>query len=927
MRRLIQPLTFLGSLVSALSLFAGATCTWTGEGDGRWWNDSKNWQDEAVPGEGDSVVLSNTGNSPVISNNLGELALGKLTVTGANAFTFDGDQVSVGTGAYGDLVVATATALVTVNVHIHNVQPGSVFLALNQYVDLAGGFTSVDVPSGIGIKTADAWATAKISGLVDVGTSSIRCYPKSNGTLELSGGVICDRLRSSEGGVGNDAGMVLLSGTNNQFGQSDVGFSGIKCGKVNVMPEAATIRFGGGWSQANFSVFDMNGKGQTVDRIFSEGSYAEAGQILKSSSAARLVMNATADALVRCEVQGKVSLVWNPADDHEVVFSNRTHTTSGDIVVSNGTFTVGGTASFANVANVCVADNARLRLNSATAASLAGVRTLAMGANAKVVCADGTPLAFADNELSIDMTSTSELHVQAGVTLHLKALTIDGLPAEGGDHTGGGAIPQITGGGTVVVPYVEVPTKELSWTAGGGADESVATADNWQEGFVPSDLKARSLQAHFGLAGTQAVFAASAAFKGLRFGLPASADDKSFALSGEQGAVLALHGLGIAVDAPTDDATYRYAVNLPLVIREDATWTVPSAQTALEIRGSLSGEGNVVKTGKGGLDLHGVTPAFTGGLEVRGGLDSCTVQLPSGTTNVLVGPFRFATAEGAQDFGYFNVASDALLVTSNSVYGKNVYKQGGGTWVCRGPFGIYYFGISGGRVVLETSSLNRGDGAQPSFRLLGADAVLQCTIDNQLNENWNSVVLDRGTFDLNGHDQKVGGLNLTGNTVDGAFHSEEPATLSVHGYGLGTFTLKKADFTGALSFNGPLLASAVFTVDRAVSSTGSLSVPAGTFAFTENGSWTNAPSVSVGGTLKVSKSKTFGSKVNLFVSEAGVIDLAAGVRQRCASLTIDGEECEAGTWGGPNAPSQHHSERLSGSGVISVGGGLVLIFR
>ena len=84
--------------LSAFALFAGNTCTWTGQaGDGNWATPG-NWEDNVKPvsGNGDRVILSNTGNSAVISNGLGTISIDGLTIAaGSQAFKLVGDAIQL----------------------------------------------------------------------------------------------------------------------------------------------------------------------------------------------------------------------------------------------------------------------------------------------------------------------------------------------------------------------------------------------------------------------------------------------------------------------------------------------------------------------------------------------------------------------------------------------------------------------------------------------------------------------------------------------------------------------------------------------------------------------------------------------------------------------------------------------------------------
>ena len=104
------------------------------------------------------------------------------------------------------------------------------------------------------------------------------------------------------------------------------------------------------------------------------------------------------------------------------------------------------------------------------------------------------------------------------------------------------------------------------------------------------------------------------------------------------------------------------------------------------------------------------------------------------------------------------------------------------------------------------------------------------------------------------------------------------------------------------------------------------------YAFTPlTGSWKNASeAVVTGGTLTLEHGQVFGKATDVKVSGDGVINLAAGVVQKCHTLTIGETVCDSGTWGGPESDAEHKDAHFAGTGVLRVVGdglGLILFFR
>ena len=104
------------------------------------------------------------------------------------------------------------------------------------------------------------------------------------------------------------------------------------------------------------------------------------------------------------------------------------------------------------------------------------------------------------------------------------------------------------------------------------------------------------------------------------------------------------------------------------------------------------------------------------------------------------------------------------------------------------------------------------------------------------------------------------------------------------------------------------------------------------YAFTPlTGSWRNASeAVVTGGTLTLEHGQVFGKVTDVKVSGDGVVNLAAGVVQKCHTLTIGETTYDSGTWGGPESDAEHKDAHFAGTGVLRVVGeglGLILFFR
>jgi len=204
-----------------------------------------------------------------------------------------------------------------------------------------------------------------------------------------------------------------------------------------------------------------------------------------------------------------------------------------------------------------------------------------------------------------------------------------------------------------------------------------------------------------------------------------------------------------------------------------------------------------------------------------------------------------------------------------------------------------------------------------------------------------------GTIDLMGNDQSVASLSGAGKVT-----SETPAFLhlvdkdtpgSVDG---GTTSqVTRITFNGGAGFSKD--GTLTNWIYAASASTGTVQVTNGCLVFTaKDGSplalmkgtyprpetnigWTQAAkAVVAGGRMVLEHSKAFGKDVAFELNAAGKLELGEGVRQRCATLSLDGETVKAGIYGSTESTADiKDDEHFSGTGVLKVGtlGGVVIL--
>lgn len=92
-----------------------------------------------------------------------------------------------------------------------------------------------------------------------------------------------------------------------------------------------------------------------------------------------------------------------------------------------------------------------------------------------------------------------------------------------------------------------------------------------------------------------------------------------------------------------------------------------------------------------------------------------------------------------------------------------------------------------------------------------------------------------------------------------------------------------------------------------------------------------AAAVVKGGTLVLEHGGALGRRTDVYIEGDGVLELAAGVVQRCRDLYFDGVRQSTGTWGSLESGAAHADDaRFAGTGVLDVlsdSRGMTLILR
>lgn len=662
---------------------------------------------------------------------------------------------------------------------------------------------------------------------------------------------------------------------------------------------------------------------------------------------------------------GSAGLQWKPdSSDYVFVLSNAVSTTTGRFYVSNGTVRVTSGAGFSDLSLLAVdGANSRFEVDASAVKKLPASTHLALSNGGKV-------------------------KVAAGAYLSAAVVTVDDVAVADGVYRGsagpaiGEEVAWIDGPGAVVVgaPVAGAPVA-ATWD-GAGADTAATTLANWNGATELPDLTDGT--AAVSVTGGTAFTADVDAFvHGFAVGVTpftlGAAAGKALLIAADGiegcGGKVTLGGAGavvVAEDQTWTNGTFAVAGYLASVGKSAVRiFHAASAKSPTFADGTIvdadllfvdstkakQGYTTITVPANANITFNGkVVATNTSSIGIVSGAGSTVTfndlfmsrdggSITGSGRIVFNGPMHFRDRSG------FSGGTVELHATGNRLSGFM------GTWSGGTLKTMVPYAINKTNTKRQSSNWtnNSGDGDQSTW----------------LN------LKDTCTIDLCGNDQSIDqlGMHADGTKSGGHVTSASPATFHLqttksywpahcYSYGFtdyksisdansyGYETADKGYWEGAVNLSYEAADGMVRSMMRQSTSTGRVEVVSGTLVFlrraatsdetfdlkggssnpyprlaNEDGGWTNATAVVVkGGTLALEHSAAFGDQVAMELSGSGKVELASGVRQECATLTLDGEEQRGGTYGGPYSAARHKPQRgdgtywFSGSGRLRVGG-------
>ena len=953
--------TIAWALVACFA-FGASGAVWTNGN----WSVAENWTEGVVPEAGVAVTISPVSSGQTLTVDVDSVSVSSLVWEG-QPFTLNGGTILISSGLHAKTKVVCRNNL-SFSYNYASMRFDSK-CTLNGAIEASGAqlkfgggggadfYGSVSVPNGSLDAGIVAWATATYNFYAPVKVKNL-------GLASLYEG-----LNAYFHSAGNGwTGMTL-------------GYSSFHPRCAGALPETTVVKFNvnssSGYVANGSRILNLLNSDQTIDRITTPAPVAGKDlYFLRSRSGnpavrqpAKLTLKATADNENYLLVEDAVTVIYAPIGDFTQTFLNRTHTTSGDIIVSNGTFRVGGTSTFANVKRIVVADGATFDLSTEAANALAGVTNIVLGAGARFAIAAAAVSPFAASVVELELAEDSVFELPEGANYLFKSIKVADAYLDGGSYTGGGDSP-FAGSGAVTLPDIERESVDATWV-GGGEDDNIATAANWQEESLPA-LKEGSLVAFFAAGGDRAEVSTALDFKGLRFG----GESAEFTLeANSSNASLSLRQSGIDVAA-----SHKAVLNVPLAVKSDQTWAI-GANSSLELEDpvamstayaiAVAGSGATVGSDaseriasvlkldaengylgsinvSGALvDVNAVSNAFGHASDEPVRLTDAMIRLNGGVVerpvaisgqNNKYGWFcvqsgtNVFTKKLSQTAGAYwrpRLVSGTVLVTEGGVsVNCNAIVYGGGEWIVRGaPLKHESTDSSVCGLNLTGNETVRFEVAGNILKRLKLESacIVHCGVENPFSSTLLFMSSDRSTLDLNGHEVS---FNRADSLKGGTVKSEDPGLLKFTAHDL-VVTNKAVRFTGAAGLE--LRGTGTIVITNAIESAGRVSVAKGRLEFTESGSWANSTNVDVSGTgrLVLAKRKTFSRQAELTVADDGVLEIPAGIVVNVKTLRIGGKTFAAGTFGGAESSAENkaYAANFAGAGMVQVGNGLTIILR
>lgn len=714
---------------------------------------------------GGTLILTNGGNDfsgglyidagVVRADAAGVLGSGTVTISGgaatlclnASGATFANPIVNTGDSklndAYPDMTImalenATLTGGITSTA-------GNLCICNKNYTDLNRPVLTLDCAINAAGKKFYAlpYAVMSCRGKVTAGSIEITTWFSCNGCLQL---------HSSE----------------NVIGEIDVGTARVRCMAKDVLGGAVVkFTFQNANNYTDRAQVLMGGFPQTVAYVDTNGGdtrtdlSAIPNSFYSSAATTLTITGATGSHRTYAWIRDAISLVIDGSDETFVQrFRGQAHPTTGSIFVSNGTFRVEDSSTFAHVPRLVVAKDGRAELAMTSADAFASVTDLQV--DGSLFVDEASPQPFKQSAVALSIGADGVLEIPEGFELTVTSLTVDGVVKGGKTYRQADLPGHISGAGAIIVPG---GVMEASW-AGGGENRSVSNAANWG-GSLPN-LTDGTLLATFAEGGDYATVDSAVSLAGIKFKTPEGMTVFSL-MKGSESASLSVGASGVTTLDSDEDPAHAYVIWPTLTSKGVQTWSVSENATVVCDSGlGVAKDAFVTKVGKGAVEIKG-TSVMDGGFQQDGGR-----LVLSGLITTSTGLDASSPVEGGSGTLTFHCTGSDADWPSISLNGVTIEKP---VWFTGRRVGSAYkdwgklwcVGVSG------TTNIFRGAVYSPSpvgyfFDGAGSTLIMEGggTFDGGTYMNYNTTIIRGKPLLINGTGVKVDGgtlrLEVAGNS-------------------------------------------------------------------------------------------------------------------------------------------------------------------
>lgn len=402
------------------------------------------------------------------------------------------------------------------------------------------------------------------------------------------------------------------------------------------------------------TTLNLGGFDQTLPKLRKINYESDvANAVVTSPAPAMVTLRGFKDAsetpmLWKATLMGNASLTWAPmrATDTLDILQD-THTTYGDLIVTNGTVRIAEGAGFANLSNLVVKTGATLIVKEG-AGSITSEK-IVVEAGATLTVEDGAGDIVVD---TIEVATGSTLNLATGVRLHAGGVKLDEAAAVRTRATykaGEGLLADIISGDGIIVV-----SPRMAYTWNGGASGEWCDAANWTTEATGSYPNGENDIVQFGTL-SEATFVT----------VSDPVDVSGFSFSGSAKLYLSGAKLSLGADGIVSTSSADLSISNDLeLLYKDMPVTLTGAGDGdkaiggAKFYGTISGNGGLYKTGRGDVWLYKDNP-FKGRCVMLGnGYTKAGVKIVDSTGGISCYTYIYHGGALGRDSAWFALASE-----------------------------------------------------------------------------------------------------------------------------------------------------------------------------------------------------------------------------------------------------------------------------